>query len=390
MLSRYNDESERAVGGRADRGTGPRAPGVDMQPRGAFLLLLILLPAFTGCSSEVAGASRDGQVDGEQEPPSASAVRTVRVARPIPVGAQTAFPSSLYIERDVRLTARNSGVFEKILAERGDRVSRGQVLAVLETDLHTRQVEMAEQRLRLAEAMHEQARSLHEGEVVSSIEKLTREIDRDLAASELEVARAWLERCNIRAPFDGVIVERWVAEGQRVVEDDTTPIFRVIADDPLRARIHLPEPRLAEIAVGDPVRVELTAGTSLPAKVIFISPAIDAASGTGAVIVEVEAQHDAARVGASVAIRLADAEIATARLLRVPRGALARGPLVEGELASLFVATSGLAEQRDVEVVDIFGSHVTISGGVALHDQVILTSGPDLQPGEAVRIEGRP
>ena len=358
-----------------------------MQLRGFFLLLLMLLPAFVGCSSDVSGASRDATNAQEKTP--AVTVRTVRVAHPVPVGEQVTFPSSLYIERDVRLTARNSGIFEKILADRGDRVRKGQKLAVLETDLHARQVEMAEQRLRLAEAMHDQARSL--GEVVSSIEKLTREIDRDLAASELAVTRAWLERCNIRAPFDGVIVERWVSEGQRVVEDDTTAIFRIIAADPLRARVHLPEPRLADIALGDPVRVELAVGTSIPARVVFISPAVDAASGTGAVIVELDSQSDAARVGASVAVRLADAEATTARLLRVPRDALARGPLIEGQVASLFVAnSSGQAEQRDVEVVDIFGSHVTISGGVALHDQVILASGPDLAPGEAVRIEGQP
>ena len=364
-----------------------------MQVPGLLLLSLMLLPAFVGCSSDVSGATQEKQANQEKqderrEP--AGTVRTVRVAYPVPVGEQATFPSSLYIERDVRLTARNSGIIEKILIDRGDRVRKGQVLAVLETDLHAGEVQMAEQRLKLAEALHDRAKLLHDDEVVSSIEKLTREIERDLAASELEVARAWLERCNIRAPFDGVVVERWANEGQRVVEDDTTAIFRVIADDPLRARVHVPESRLAGITIGAPVGVELASGASLPARVVFISPAVDAASGTGAVIVEVDSPDGAARIGASVAIRLADADTMTTQFLRVPRSALARGRLVEGEVASLFVASSGLAERRDVEVVDIFGSHVTISGGIAPHDQVILVSGPDLEPGDAVRIEGQP
>jgi RND family efflux transporter MFP subunit len=352
----------------------------------AGVLLVVALPWLAGCSPEAARAG-SGVPPGESEP----AAKWVRVTTPVPVDDGETFPSSLYVERDVRLTARNSGIIEEILVDRGDRVTRGQALALLETDLYTRQLEQADQRLRLAGAEHERARSLHEQNIVSFAEAQRKEIERDLAASEVEVARAWLERCTIRAPFDGVIVERWAVVGQRVVEDAGTPIFRIIADDRLRARVHVPEPRLAGVRVGDSARVELPGGASLAASVVFVSPAVEPASGTAPVIVEIAADRDATRCGASVGVRFDAEQPVAAPLLRVPREVLVRGPVIEGEDSSLFVAAAGRVEERRVEIVDVFGAHVTVSGGVTPSDRVILAAGLDLSPGEAVRVqEGRP
>jgi RND family efflux transporter MFP subunit len=357
-----------------------------MRVRGVFLAAWVVLPALpwlVGCSPEVAGASSGTQPE-SPEPPA----KTVRVALPVPVDAGDSFPSSLYVERDVRLTARNAGIIEQILVDRGDRVRQGQPLAVLETDLYARQFEMAEQRLRLARAEYKRARSLHGQQIVSSAEMLRREIERDVSVSELEVARAWLERCTIRAPFDGIVVERWAVVGQRVVEDAGTPIFRIIADDPLRARVDLPEPRLAGISVGHRARVEYPDGERLAASVVFVSPAVDPASGTAPVIVELDGDHDSAKCGASVSVRFEEERRTAARLLRVPREALVREPVIEGQPSSLFVARAGHAEQRRVEVVDVFGAHVTISEGIAPDDRIILAAGLDLSAGEAVLVQG--
>ena len=61
-------------------------------------------------------------------------------------------------------------------------------------------------------------------------------------------------------------------------------------------------------------------------------------------------------------------------LRRIPREALVRGPVIEGESSSLFVATAGRAEERQVEIVDVFGAHVTVSGAVEPDDRVILAA----------------
>jgi len=230
------------------------------------------------------------------------------------------FPSALYVERDVSVAARGSGVIEQVLVDRGQNVRAGQALAVLETELATRDLELAQEELRRAEAELKRIQPLAGSGIVSQQELQQREIDRDVASTRVRRARAVLDRCTVEAPFAGVIAERWAVVGQRVEEDDNTPLFRLVASGPLRARVDLPESLLPGVMLGGRATVELDqmAGESHSAKVVFVSPAVDAASGTAPVIVELPSKGRALRPGASVTVRLELAPPASAET-RAPR-----------------------------------------------------------------------
>ncbi len=217
----------------------------------------------------------------------------------------TPFPSSLYVERDVKVAARRSGVIEKVLVDRGQSVRAGQPLALLETDLATRDLELAQEELRLAEAELARVAPLADSGIVSQQELQQKQIDRDLAKTRVSRARSMLERCTVTAPFAGVIAERWVVLGERVQEDDNTPLFRIVASGPLRARVDLPEALLARVAVGGRATVTLDRdpASEYGARVVFVSPSVDAASGTAPVIVELPAAGVPLRPGSAVTVR---------------------------------------------------------------------------------------
>ena len=94
----------------------------------------------------------------------------------------------------------------------------------------------------------------------------------------------------IRAPFAGVVTEKYARVGQKVIEDRAEPLFKVTASEPLLARVYLPEEDLLTVKRGDPVEVALdrfprARGDRRRSQ--FISPTVDAASGTFQVIVQV-------------------------------------------------------------------------------------------------------
>jgi len=309
----------------------------------AFVAFVAAQLAVLGCSSEMAG-----QVDEESLQPEIART-SVRVSTPVPVQATLSFVSNLYVERDVWVTPRGTGIVEKVLVDRGDRVRAGQALVVLETEIREVEVKIAEQRLRYQEAQYERSRTLQEQNMTSSIEALEHEIDRDLAVSEVELARAMLERCTVRAPFDGVVVERLAVPGQRVMEEDGVWLVRVVAEDRLRARINLPEREVSGLGVGDEVSIEVAGspGVVYPARIVYVSPVVDAASDTALIIVEAVKRHPTLRAGAAVRVGLADAS-PTPTLYRIPREALADQAFVEGGPARIVVAISGRAEFREV------------------------------------------
>src|SRR5262245_21253428 len=235
----------------------------------------------------------------------AGAARSPEVAHPVAVAsAADSYPSNLYVERDVKVAARTSGVIHKIFVDRGQSVRSGQPLAVLETDVPAQEVEVAKQELRLTQADFDRIHPLVGSKVVSPQEGEHAEVAKDVAASRLALAKARLDLYTIYAPFDGVVVERWAVMGQRVQVDDDTPLFRVASREALRARIDVPEDRALGIAPGGRARVDVAGAESLEAKVVFVGPARDAASGTVPVIVELSRPSSAAVLGASATVHL--------------------------------------------------------------------------------------
>ena len=180
-----------------------------------------LLAALLGLASGVMGCSTalSGELPRRPEAQT-SASRVVRIAHPTLVQANDALPSSLYVERDVRVTARRSGVIEKILVGRGAPVVPGQTLAVLESDMATAELDMARQDSLLAKLDFDRIEPLYQQKIASVSDYDRAKIALSRAQSHVALAEAGLERCFVRAPFPGQIAERWAVIGLRVEEDD--------------------------------------------------------------------------------------------------------------------------------------------------------------------------
>jgi membrane fusion protein (multidrug efflux system) len=356
--------------------------GKTTRERGILVLAAIAIAVASACGLDSAGTA--------QEPSAASPAlpraTAVRVCRPEAASLDLSLPSSLFVENDLRVAAKRSGVIAKVLVDRGARVRAGQPLALLETDVAAPELAMAEHELRLAEADYRRLQRLRGEDVVSPQDFERAEIARDLAASKVELQKAWIERCTIRAPFDGTIVERWAVPGRRVQEEDDTPLFRIVSSDSLRARVDVPEERVPGLREGSTVRVEPSgARSAVPARVVFVAPAADAASGTVPVIVEISGR-EGLKPGAAVQVRFDAGETAPATLFRLPREAVtssATGSRAEG---IVFVVAGGKARARRVKVIETSATATIVDGPLSVSDEVVLDPPAGLADGAAVEI----
>lgn len=209
-------------------------------------------------------------------------------------------------ERTADIGSPVTGVVAAIRVERGDSVRKGQVVALLEQDIERANWQAAQVRsaldaeLRSAEASFALARERHErmaslsdsGAVAAiSIEQARAEQDvalqrveqargqQRVALQELGVAKAQLAQRTLKAPFDGVIVERLAHEGERV---EDRPLLRLAQMDPLRVELVMPAARWGSVQRGEPLAIvpELPGATPLTATVTHIDRMLDAASNT--------------------------------------------------------------------------------------------------------------
>jgi HlyD family secretion protein len=168
-----------------------------------------------------------------------------------------------------------SGTIAGVFVDYNESVSRGQVLAVLDTTLLAASVRDAEGKVMAAQAQsdqaasdYERARDLLDQKLVSETEFQTAETAAASARGSLLSSQAAFDRARvnlddavIRSPIDGTVIVRNVETGQTVAASFSTPTLFVIAENLADMEIHalVDESDIGEIKVGQAVRFTVEA-----------------------------------------------------------------------------------------------------------------------------------
>ncbi len=267
---------------------------------GSTLAVILAAAAMGGCAREIESdpATRDetlSRISLSSTTPSAT--------------TESRYNTYLYSERDVDVYSRLVGiaflergsVVKAIHREIGDWVKAGQLLATLEDDEAAIAVEAAEAKADEARANFERVKVLRDRDIVSAADYDAALYGMRYAEAALKRAQLELSRTQIRAPFSGVVAKRYVRVRELV--EDETPLFRITAMRPLRARLLVPESQAVGFHVGAPVRLTGTNGQSAIARVLLLGYTIDPGSGTREVILEL-AEAEGFRPGSAVAAEL--------------------------------------------------------------------------------------
>jgi RND family efflux transporter MFP subunit len=229
---------------------------------------------------------------------------------PSPVTAPEAqvYSSNLMVDQEVSVSCQITGVIDSIHVDRGSIVTKGQPLATLHLGEFDADVRLMKENMELAKAQLDRAKALSASSIMSKADLDTARAQHAVAVASWEKAKAIREYAVIRAPFAGVVTEKYARVGQKVIDVQNIPLFKITAFEPLLARIYVPEKDLMTIRRGAAVDVvpvnfpqARTKGT-----VEFISPTVDPASGTFQVVIRVrrEPARSILRPGLAVEVRL--------------------------------------------------------------------------------------
>ncbi len=277
--------------------------------------------------------------------------------------------------------ARVSAPIVELAAEEGMAVARGQLLARLdEAELGAR-LEIS--RVNLAEATQawERAQRLHEGQLISPEEYEQARTRFETARAQLEGDQIQLGYTEVRAPFAGLIVARYVDFAQQV--SPNTPLFRLSDFDPLLCPIQVPERELGRLHVGQRayLTVEAWPDERFEARVERIRPVVEAATGTVKVTLEVEAR-DKLRPGMFARVFLQTETHENA--LVVPKVALS----LESIGDTVYVVGDGKAERREVTLGFTEGDWVEVISGLADGERVVTVGQDGLSDGTPIQVFG--
>lgn len=191
------------------------------------------------------------------------------------------------------------------------------------------------------------------------------------ATAQVRTGDARLAKSFIHAPMDGVVAERHVSVGDRVENMGGDKfMFRIVDNRLLDLTVDVPSASLSGIRVGQPLEFTTDAvpGRTFTGKVMFINPAVDAASRAAKIVAEVPNADGALRGGLFVTGRIVT--LTRRGVLHVPREALLNWNVSE-RTADVFVVRNGQAEKRSVRVGAAADTKVEVVEGLSAGDQVV-------------------
>lgn len=209
-------------------------------------------------------------------------------------------------EMYIELSSPAAGVIEKLLVNKGDRVTKGQAVAQLEASVEMAKVSQARfeagnnseinnRKTQLDFALRNRTRSqdLYRRGSLSNTEKDKAETEVTLAQTELtkaneqkkaaaltlDVARAQLALKTIKSPIDGLVIDRYAMIGESVAD---RAIMKLAQVNPLRVELVAPTEYFGLINEGMQVEIrpERPANKVFKATVTIVDQLIDPASGS--------------------------------------------------------------------------------------------------------------
>ncbi len=368
--------------------------------RAIFFLLFAATVGLNSCSSEP-----------QQVAASPEVVRNV----PVLALQQTEVPDLLEAVGTVRavqtstLASQMMGNIVEIRVHEGDRMQRGEVLAIIDDsqpraavdravageNAAQQQLAAAGSDLALAGSTLKRYQNLYEKKSVSPQEfdeikareqaALARrdmaQADQAQAKAALAQARTSLEYTRIRAPYDGVVIEKKAEPG--MLASPGTPLLTV--EDIRRYRLEAPlnETDLSHVRIGQPVSVAIDAlgDTTLKGKVAEIVPAADPASRSFLIKIDLPADSHL-RSGLFGRAQFPRGE---RQSLLIPRSAVVE----HGQLQGVFVLDrSHIATLHYVTLGKRSGDNVEVLAGLQSGDQFVAAPGALELDGK--RIESQP
>jgi membrane fusion protein (multidrug efflux system) len=208
---------------------------------------------------------------------------------PGPSADAEVYSSNLMVDQDVNVSCQITGVIDIIHVDRGSAVTKGQPLATLHTGELDADVRQTKESMELAKAQLDRAKALSAGNIMSKADLDTSRAQYAVAVANWEKGKAVRDYAVIRAPFAGIVTEKYARVGQKVVDVQNQPLFKITAPEPLLARVYVKEQDLLKIHRGDKVEVvpDNFPKARTTGSVQFISPSVDPASGTFQVVVQI-------------------------------------------------------------------------------------------------------
>jgi membrane fusion protein (multidrug efflux system) len=292
----------------------------------------------------------------------------------------------------VTVAADLPGIVDRIAFDSGKRVSRGDVLAHLDTRQEQAQLEAAEAQRELTRVNFERMQALVSEDAVSRAEYDRAAAEFKQAEARIGEIRATIERKTIRAPFSGILGIRQVNLGQYLAGGD--PIVPLQSLNPIYVNFGVPQQEAGAVRVGRSVRItaEDLGRAEFAGRVTAINSVVDPT--TRNVQVQATLANPEAKLRPGMFVQSQLMLGSSQSVITVPASAISYAPYGD----SIFIVEemkdqSGKAyrgvRQQVIKLGGARGDQIAVLSGVKPGEEVVTSGVFKLRNGAAVTVNNK-
>lgn len=180
----------------------------------------------------------------------------------------------------------------------GDYFEKNEILVKIDCDIYSAQRDKIRVKRDLLKTKYDKTKQLSTLNSVGQFEVKTAELELQEQEIELKIASMNVERCDIKAPFSGRVVEKIASKYQNIKPQEE--LFEIISTNSLEIRTVVPAKWLSWLKIGDEISVNIDElNVDIKTKILQIDSVVDPKSQTVNLRAKIENPNNNIIVGMS-------------------------------------------------------------------------------------------
>ncbi len=280
------------------------------------------------------------------------------------------------------VSPEQGGQIKRITVREGDRVSAGQTLATLSTNVIQKSLEELDNGIAMAQIVYDRQSRLWESKIGSEIQYLEAKSNLEQAQKKRATVVAQMDMATIKAPFSGVVDRIFQKEGE--LGAPGMPILTLVNMNQMKVKADVSENYVQSVKVNSMVDIDFPSfGFSTKAPIRMVSSMINPANRAFAVEALVSNGNGLLKPNGIATIRIKDFE--AANVFIVPAKCVSKDP--KGDYVFTVQKADGkeMAVKTYVKLDKSSQGSILISEGLTAGMQVIVEGYNEVATGDEVK-----
>jgi len=304
---------------------------------------------------------------------------SVAVMQPAVFNANVEVQSQIVGDENILATPQSPGVVKSILATTGEKVSKGQVLAVLDASTVEHQIDAMGPQLALLKSVYEKQQNLWAQNIGTEVQLMTAKANYEATERQIAALKTQKDLFRVVSPISGTVDAVNLKIGEAAAPGMNG--VRVVSYDKLKAEASLGENYLGKVKQGDPVTLALPdINDSINTTLSYVSQAVDPVSR--AFIVQVRLSNNN-KLHPNMACIMKISNYKNPNALVVPVAVIQK----TSKGTMLYIADGNIAKSVPVTTGRNSNGMVEILLGLKPGDRVITSGFEELDNGQQVTIQ---